>query len=173
MTTVPTDSWLHADIHPGPSPIAGTGLFTTTPIPKGTNVAQFGGRMVTTAELTHLRDTTDDYVDTLVVDDEHHLVLPHGNDLHLANHSCEPSVGWSGYTLVALRDLAPGDEVTHDYATSTADPSYLLRCHCETYRCRQMVEGTDWRIPQLQQRYGEHWTPHLRRLIDAASAAAG
>ena len=33
---------------------------------------------------------------------------------------------------------------------STIDPAYLLRCHCPSYRCRQMVEGTDWRIPQLQ-----------------------
>ncbi len=169
MPPVPADSWLSPDVHPGPSPIAGTGLFAVTPIPTGTEVARFGGRVVATAELQHLR-TGDDYVDTLVLDDDTHLVLPAGNDLHLLNHSCEPSVGWSGgYTLVALRELAPGDEVTHDYATSTADPSYLLRCHCETYRCRQMVEGTDWRIPQLQRRYAGHWTPHLQRLIDAAS----
>ena len=109
-----------------------------------------------------------------MVDDDRHLVLPSGTDLHSATTAASRrSAGPRGYTLVALRDLAPGDEVTHDYATSTADPSYLLRCHCETYRCRQMVEGTDWRIPQLQRRYAGHWVPHLQRLIDAASAAAG
>jgi hypothetical protein len=30
-----------------------------------------------------------------------------------------------------------------------------------------MVEGTDWRIPQLQSRYAGHWTPYVQRLIDA------
>jgi hypothetical protein len=29
-----------------------------------------------------------------------------------------------------------------------------------------MVEGTDWRIPQLQRRYAGHWAPHVQRLID-------
>jgi len=168
------DCWLHPDVRPAASPIAGTGLFATAPMAEGTEVARLGGRLVTTAELRELFASTDGYVDTVVVDDDRHLVLPSGTDLHFGNHSCEPSVGWSGgYVLVALADLAPGDEVTHDYATSTADPSYLLRCHCETYRCRQMVEGTDWRIPQLQRRYAGHWLPHLQRLIDAASASAG
>ena len=174
MTTPGPDCWLHPAVHPAPSPIAGTGLFTTAPVPAGAELVRLGGRLVTTAGLRELFAASEGYVDTIVVDDDRHLVLPSGTDVHFGNHSCEPSVGWaSGYSLVALRDLAPGDEVTHDYATSTADPSYLLRCHCGSYRCRQMVEGTDWQIPQLQRRYVGHWVPHLQRLIDAASAAGG
>jgi hypothetical protein len=30
-----------------------------------------------------------------------------------------------------------------------------------------MVEGTDWRIPQLQQRYAGRWAPAVQALIDA------
>ena len=71
--------------------------------------------------------------------------------------------------LVTLRDVAVGEELVVDYAMSSTDPAYLLRCHCDSYRCRQMVEGTDWRIPQLQQRYAGHWAPAVQALIDAGA----
>jgi hypothetical protein len=84
------------------------------------------------------------------------------------NHSCEPNLGWAGDALVTLRDVAAGEELVVDYAMSTADPDWFLRCHCPSYRCRQMVEGTDWRIPQLQARYAGHWAPAVQRLVDSA-----
>jgi uncharacterized protein len=83
------------------------------------------------------------------------------------NHGCDPTLGWAGDELVTLRDVVAGEELLVDYAMSTTDPAYYLRCHCPSYRCRQMVEGTDWRIPQLQQRYAGHWAPAVQRLIDA------
>ncbi len=46
-----------------------------------------------------------------------------------------------------------------------------MMCHCETYRCRQMVTGDDWRIPQLQQRYAGSWVPLIQRLIDGAGSS--
>jgi hypothetical protein len=65
-----------------------------------------------------------------------------------------------------MRDVAAGTELTTDYALSISDPAYLLRCHCQTYRCRQLVTGDDWRIPELQRRYFGHWAPAVQRLID-------
>lgn len=86
------------------------------------------------------------------------------------NHSCEPNLGWSDdVTLVTSRDIAAGEELTCDYATGTADPDLVLMCHCETYRCRQLIEGTDWQIPQLQKRYAGLWSPTLQQRIDEAS----
>jgi SET domain len=85
------------------------------------------------------------------------------------NHSCDPSLAWggAGSVLLALRDLAAGEELTIDYATSTTEPSMLLRCHCETYRCRQLVTGDDWLIPEVQRRYAGHFAPQVQRCIDA------
>lgn len=161
--------WLHPGLTTGPSDIAGTGLFASAPILEGADVAVLGGRLVSTAELQAL-SADDGDVESFVIEDDSHLVLPAASLLRFGNHSCEPSVAWSGgYTLVALRDLSPGEEVSFDYATSTADPGFLLRCHCETYRCRQMVEGTDWQMPALQRRYAGHWTPYLQRLIDGST----
>jgi hypothetical protein len=44
-------------------------------------------------------------------------------------------------------------------------------CHCETYRCRQVIEGTDWQIPQLQRRYAGWFAPVVQQRIDAASSS--
>ncbi|HEX5428944.1 MAG TPA: SET domain-containing protein [Pedococcus sp.] len=89
-------------------------------------------------------------------------------DLGLLNHSCDPAVAWvdGDERLVAFRDVAAGEELTVDYATCTTDGSMLLRCHCETYRCRQMVTGDDWQIPELQRRYAGHFAPEVRRRIE-------
>lgn len=90
-------------------------------------------------------------------------------DTALLNHSCDPTLAWAGTRLVAFRDLAAGEELTVDYATTTTDPDLLVRCHCETYRCRQMVTGEDWRIPELQRRYAGHLAPQVQAAVDAAA----
>ncbi|WP_161988653.1 SET domain-containing protein-lysine N-methyltransferase [Pedococcus bigeumensis] len=89
-------------------------------------------------------------------------------DAELLNHSCDPTLAWSadGAGLEAFRDLSAGEELTVDYATSSADPDMLVRCHCETYRCRQMVTGDDWQIPQVQRRYAGHFAPSVQSLVD-------
>lgn len=149
--------------------IAGRGLFATAPIAAGTAVSRQGGRLVSTAELRSLiDDPVAGYIDSIVVDDDLHLVLPPNTANHFGNHSCEPTMGWADeYTLVTTRDVAAGEELTDDYAMSTMDADFVLYCHCETYRCRQVIEGTDWMIPQLQLRYAGYWVPYVQRRIDA------
>lgn len=166
MRTPAADCWLHDDVAVARSGIAGRGLFAIAPIAAGTAVSRLGGRLVSTAELRELL-VAPDYVDSIVVDDDLHLVLAAGNRNRYGNHGCEPNLWWTDAdTLSTRRDVAAGEELTNDYSTSTADPQFLLRCHCESYRCRQMVTGDDWRIPQLQRAYAGHWVPLLQRLID-------
>jgi hypothetical protein len=83
------------------------------------------------------------------------------------NHSCDPNLGWSGDVQVVIRAVAAGEELTLDYATFVHDARFTMFCHCETYRCRQVIEGTDWQIPQLQARYAGRWAPAVQRRIDA------
>ncbi len=71
------------------------------------------------------------------------------------------------FALSARRDIAAGEEVTVDYATQTAEPDFVLDCRCGSALCRGTVTGDDWRRRELQERYGEHWVPALRLLIDA------
>ena len=89
-------------------------------------------------------------------------------DVDDLNHSCDPTLVWSadGAGLEAFRDVRAGEELTVDYATGTTDPELLVRCHCETYRCRQMVTGDDWRIPELRRRYAGHFAARVQRRLD-------
>lgn len=84
------------------------------------------------------------------------------------NHSCDPNVWFAGAGLVTRRAIRAGEELTYDYATGPSEAGPLF-CHCETYRCRQVIAGDDWRIPQLQRRYAGHWAPQVQKLIDAAA----
>ena len=164
------ECWLHADLEVRPSPVAGRGLFTTSDLPAGTVVSRLGGSVVDTATLRRLREEVadDEHVDAVQLDDDRYLLLTPGNRNRFLNHACDPDVGWAdAVTLVTRSDVAAGEELLVDYAMSIADESWFLRCHCASYRCRQMVEGSDWRIPQLQQRYAGWWSPYVQRLVDA------
>ncbi len=93
-------------------------------------------------------------------------------DPEVLNHSCDPTLAWTTdgeavVALVAFREVQPGEELTVDYATGSTDAELLVRCHCETYRCRQLVTGDDWRIPQVQLRYAGHLAPVVQRAVDA------
>jgi hypothetical protein len=171
MRVPPATSWLHPSVEVRPSAVAGRGLFATADLPEGTVVSRLGGRLVSTAELTRLMTSADGYIDSIVVDEHCHLLLAAGSDNRFGNHSCDPNLGWvDEYTLAAMVDVPTGGELLSDYAMSTANPVYVLRCHCESYRCRQMVAGDDWRIPQLQVRYRGWWVPYVQTLIDGVSA---
>jgi SET domain-containing protein len=164
------DCWLHPDVTIAASPIAGRGWFAAAPIAAGTAVSRVGGTLVSTAELDAIVAASDVYVDSITVDDDVQLVLPIGTPNHYGNHSCDPNLAWADeYTLVTRRDVLAGEELTSDYATGSNHPDLTMFCHCETYRCRQVIAGDDWRIPQLQQRYARGWIPYLQRLIDASA----
>jgi uncharacterized protein len=136
---------LHPAVRVQPSEIAGRGLFATEGLSSGSVVLRLAGGS--------------DRVD--------------GLGSSFPNHCCDANIGWlDELTLVTMTDVAAGAELVTDYAMSIVEPEWLLRCHCPSYRCRQMVEGTDWRIPQLQARYDGWWAPHAQRLVDASRRAS-
>jgi hypothetical protein len=113
-------------------------------------------------------------VDTIVVDEDAHLVLPPRRDNGYGNHSCDPNLWWiDAYTLAARRDIEVNEEVTNDYATSTGDETFSMGCSCGSPLCRRIVTGHDWRIPGLQLRYGDHWAPALMARIRGLTAVCG
>jgi SET domain-containing protein len=124
------------DVEVRASDIAGRGLFAAADLPAGTVVLRLAASPVA------------------------HRVDGLGADF--PNHSCDPNLGWlDELGLATMVDVTEGEELVTDYAMAIAEPDWFLRCHCPSYRCRQMVEGTDWRIPQLQQRYAGWWAPHV------------
>ena len=57
------------------------------------------------------------------------------------NHSCEPNIAIRGQIVfVAMREIAAGEELTHDWAT-TDDLDYEMACRCGRPTCRGTVTG--------------------------------
>ncbi|MGI5245817.1 SET domain-containing protein [Dactylosporangium sp. CA-139066] len=170
--TPPSDCWLHPDVEVRRSAIAGDGLFARAPIPAGTPISRLGGRLVTWPALlaildTAARDPAHPYVDTITVTETLHLVLPPATPNGKGNHSCDPNLWWTdAYTLTSRRPVAADEELTNDYATSTASPDFTMPCHCASPSCRTVITGDDWQRPELRARYGRHWVPALLTLID-------
>jgi hypothetical protein len=104
------------------------------------------------------------YIDTISLDgNSRHLILPRGNLVRFGNHSCNPNLWWlDSLTLGARRDIEVGEEVTTDYATSTAVPGFRMTCSCGSENCRHVITGEDWNLETLRTSYGAHWTAALR-----------
>lgn len=83
--------------------------------------------------------------------------LPNGNLDDIMNHSCDPSTGLrltpKGYRIVALRDIAPGDELSYDYSTYISGDRETLQCECGVAHCRGVIRSFAELPIDLQQRY--------------------
>jgi len=88
------------------------------------------------------------------------------------NHSCDPNAWFDGLDLVARHAIPRGARITLDYATLFAEGLEPFACHCETPHCRGVVRGSDYLLPAVRERYGEHVTDYIRRKRAQANAAA-
>ena len=168
----PDGVWVDGRLVVRESSIEGRGLFFTEDVPAGTSVIRLGGRLVSSDELEELIAEnvvgSGPYVDTISVDEDSHLVLPPGTDLHFGNHSCDPTLWHVGpYELATRRDVSAGDEATMDYGTNSAADGFEMECDCRSTDCRGRVTSADWQLPDLQHRYRGHWAPVLQHRIDA------
>ncbi len=133
-----------------------------------------GGTLLTTQQLLDAfkeRDATGRYLNCVQLDEDLHLAdLDDTLDVPF-NHSCEPNLWMADeIKVVARRDIAPGEELTLDYALQTAQPVPLLEvmCRCGSPLCRGIITGNDWRLPELQERYQGHFSPFINRRIASA-----
>ena len=95
--------------HPRPSALHGTGLFASAFIPADTVIGTLEGEP-TTADGPHVLwlSATEGFCVT--------------NKLRFINHHPDPNaVYYDDLTVVALRDIAPGEEITHNYWGDEAD----------------------------------------------------
>lgn len=95
------------------------------------------------------------------------LVMPKmvTSPLYFLNHSCDANawLGEDGYTLVARRTIADGEEITVDYAAFEHDVNAVCEwsCLCGSAGCRIRVTGKD--LPRLDKSFAKHITPYLRQ----------
>lgn len=131
-----------------------------------------GGHLVTLEEETKLPQIMQD----AGVQIASNLVLtPKSSELaggiSYVNHCCDPNAGFHGQIfLVAMRDIAQGEEVTFDYAMCLGDGQhaapYRLQCHCGSAQCRGWITDKDWMILELQTRYCGFFQSYLQARIE-------
>ena len=86
-----------------------------------------------------------------------------------SNHCCDANLGMRGeITLVAMRDIKAGEELTHDWCT-TDDDTYNVKCNCGAPNCRGTLTGKDWQKPELQKKYSGYFSAYLTAKIRAYS----
>src|SRR6201999_4032354 len=62
------------------------------------------------------------------------------------NHSCDPNAGYDGIDqIIALRAIAPDEEIRMDYGTYSFSFDHLFTCTCGALWCRGRVTRDDWR----------------------------
>jgi len=58
------------------------------------------------------------------------------------NHSCNANTAFSGLNLVAVREIAAGEELTLDYATFSGPEMAPFECACGAPNCRGLIGAT-------------------------------
>ena len=149
------------------SAIHGRGLFAAEPILKDEVVAVKGGRIISRATLLELQPLLGP-AEIQIADDL--FICPTAEEeregsMIFSNHSCEPNIGVNGQIVfVAMRDIAAGEELTHDWAMTDNDDS-STRCACGAPSCRGTITGRDWQKAELQEKYRGYFSAYLAQKI--------
>lgn len=142
------------------------GLFACRPIQAGELLIVWGGLIVTGEELACF--PPEKQMHSVQVEEDLYQLSPRDPEPgDYINHCCAPNAGLSGQVaVVAMRDIAAGEEVCFDYAMSDGSPYDEFTCACGASTCRGRVTGNDWQRPELQARYAGYFSPYLQRRID-------
>ena len=153
------------------SEIHGRGLFAAARIAKDEIVVVKGGHIVDGETLR--RQITPQLGPVEIQIDDDLFIAPVTTEerelsMLYSNHSCDPNLGVRGeITFVAMREIAAGEELTHDWAM-TDDDNYSVECNCGALNCRKVLTGKDWQRPELQKRYAGYFSVYLARKIAKA-----
>jgi SET domain-containing protein len=94
------------------------------------------------------------------------LALQIGPDLYIGesgqaddfvNHSCDPAAGMNiagtDVRLIAIRDIAVGQQITFDYSTTMDEDDFEFDCLCGSPMCRGRIRDFEHLPPQLRRKY--------------------
>lgn len=159
------------------SPGKGTGLFAARDIAAGEHICH--------VDLRGLQKYTPEELERAVqenpeVDDDHANYVGQGKYViefmpaSYMNHACDPNCYFkmhaiAVYDVHALRDIAGGEELTHDYTANAVDQFagqgfWVLDCQCGSENCRGRVTGDFFEMPEeWQARYYRYLPPSIKR----------
>ena len=122
------------------SAIHAAGCYTTTPIRKGARVVEYTGPRIQKAEADRLyEDSPITYL--FGIGSRSTVIDGHGAAMFL-NHSCDPNCetdeSRGRVWIQAIRDIAPGEELTYDYCLYDGDEDEAS-CNCGAPACRKTM----------------------------------
>ena len=134
------------------SAIQGQGAFATRAIRRGTRIIEYTGERISHDEADHRYDDTGmGRHHTFLFSIDKSTVIDaavNGNEARFINHSCAPNCEAiderKHIYIEAIRDIAPGEELTYDYAyerDGTEDEEWerLYMCRCGAPTCRGTI----------------------------------
>lgn len=141
------------------SDTAGRGVFATRAIKAGEFVLSLTGEKLPGAKVgpQHF---------AVKIDDDLWLCSPGGRTDDYLNHHCSPNLGFArgNVRLYALRDIAPGEELSFDYSTAMFNvDGWHFTCACRARHCRKRVGGFETLSPAQKRRLRDRCLAYIKR----------
>lgn len=144
----------------------GKAVFAAQGFARGDELVAFTGRRFRADRVPSLmRGQADRFVQ---VTPEHYMG-PSGRIDDLVNHSCAPNAGLrfaaDRVMLVAIRDIAPDEEISWDYSTTLKESNWHMICQCRSTDCRRVIGNFATLSEERQEWFRSHnlVAPYLRR----------
>jgi len=130
----------------GTSGIAGQGLFAGQDIKRGTKIIRYIGEKITHEESDRRLAAGNVYIFGL---DERYAIdgSTHKNPARYINHACDPNCHTEQFGntiwIVAIRDIAAGEELTYNYGYEVNDEP-IEPCSCGAKTCCGYILGPQY-----------------------------
>lgn len=120
------------------SPIDGMGAWAAEPVPARRKIGEIRGESISVAE-ARIRATRSERIMIVELSEKKAIDFSRSADpMRYTNHSCRPNarlcIRQGRVEFYALRDIAPGDEITVDYGETHHEGR--LACRCGAPGCR-------------------------------------
>ncbi len=141
----------------------GRGLVTIADISKGEIIARFDGEIFSAGMASELPNDQPLYVRDHAVQfsDKQYRWSKFGTAM---NHSCDPNCGINGtgsmFTIVSMRPISKGTELTFDYEM-TEDSDWRMDCKCGSPICRQTIGAYANTPNETRKKYGGYVAKYL------------
>lgn len=120
------------DVRVARSPIDGHGVFAAEPIPARRKIGEVRGEAISVSE-ARIRATRSERIMIVELSPRRAIDFRRSTDpMRFTNHSCAPNarlcIRAGRVEFYALRDIAPGEEVTVDYGETHHEGRLACRC---------------------------------------------
>ena len=134
-----------ADLLIRQSGIHGCGCYTTVPIREGARIVEYTGRRLSKEQADELyNERPDTYLFCIGEGD---YVIDGDSVAAFINHCCDPNCETDEFDeriwIIALRDIAAGEELTYDYNLYDGDEEDEAICRCGAKKCRGSMYGDE------------------------------